>query len=154
MKRAVALAIYEDGSRDRILSVLRPEDDEDHPGMWGMPATSLGDGESWEDAVHRAADEKLGLEVRIKEMLSEGAQERKDYDIVLRNYEVEITGGEPDVDQEDVESTKYEDWEWKPVEEMQETAEEGDSLCTSLLLDYHGYDFEAPGNIYRMEHSS
>ncbi len=145
LKKAVALAIYDE--EDRILSVLRPEDDEDHPGMWGMPATSLNEEESWKDAVKRAGREKLGVEVEIEGMESEGVQERERYDIRLRNYRVDIKG-EPEVPQEGP-GTQYKDWTWKPVEEMQKTAEEGDSLCTSLLLDRHGFSFDMPDNIVR-----
>ncbi|MFB6191062.1 MAG: NUDIX hydrolase [Candidatus Nanohaloarchaea archaeon] len=151
MKKAVALVVYRSGEKKEILSVLRPEDDEDHPGMWGMPATSLEEDESWEGAVIRAGREKLGVEVEIRDLLSEGRQEREDYDIVLRNYEVDVAAGEPDVDQ-DTGGTTYVDWKWKPVEEVRETASEGDSLCTSLLLDLHGLEFDVPDNIISMEH--
>lgn len=153
MKRAVALTIYRDEDREEILSVLRPENDEDHPGVWGMPATSLKDGESWEDAVHRAADEKLGVDVNIKQLQSEGFQHRENYDITLRNYEVEISLGQPDVDQKDIDSTKYVSWDWKPIEDMKEAATETASLCTSLLLNYHSLDFDEPDDIYRKEHN-
>lgn len=58
----------------KVLGVKRPEDDDDHPGMWGLPATSLDEGESWEDAVHRAAEKKLGVEVEIEHKRDEGYQ--------------------------------------------------------------------------------
>ncbi|MFB6295074.1 MAG: NUDIX domain-containing protein, partial [Candidatus Nanohaloarchaea archaeon] len=97
MKRAVALIIYHGADRDQVLSVLRPEDDEDHPGMWGLPATSLDADETWEDAVRRAAREKLGVDVAVEAVLDEGVQSRDGYDIRLRNYRVTITAGEPSV---------------------------------------------------------
>ncbi|MDY6777922.1 MAG: NUDIX hydrolase [Candidatus Nanohaloarchaea archaeon] len=149
MKQAVALVVYRDDTHEQVLSVLRPEDDDDHPGMWGLPATSLRDDEDWLDAVHRAAQKKLGVQVVSGELVSEGEQEREDYTIVLRNYRVSING-DPDVDQ-DADGTTYEDWTWKPVSAMQETAEEGDSLCTSLLLDRHGIAFDRDDDIVRME---
>ncbi|MDY6761902.1 MAG: NUDIX domain-containing protein [Candidatus Nanohaloarchaea archaeon] len=152
MKQAVALVIYRDSTGDEVLSVLRPEDDDDHPGMWGLPATSLDTDETWEDAVHRAAEEKLGVAVEMRSVLSEGTQSRPDYHITLRNYAVDIVDGDPEVPQDGHPGTQYEDWDWKAVEQLRETAEDGGSLCTSLLLDYHGHEFDVPSNITATGH--
>lgn len=146
-KKAVALAIFDDDGEE-LVSVLRPEDDDQHPGMWGMPATSLDEGESWEDAVKRAGREKLGVGVEIDELLSEGTQEREDFTITLRNYSVEIVSGEPECPQ-DGPGTQYQDWKWKPLEEMKHIAENGHSLCTALLLDRRSLEFDMPDNIVR-----
>ncbi len=152
-KKAVALAIYESSEKSSILSVLRPEDDEDHPGVWGMPATSLNDGESWEEAVRRAAREKLNVEIESIELLSEGKQSRDDYDITLRNYQAEIKGNQtPDVQEASTTGTKYEEWDWKPVNQMKEAATETASLCTTLILDLHEKEFDRPENIERVKH--
>lgn len=148
MKKAVALVIWKDADeRQELLGVKRPEDDDDHPGMWGFPATSLDGGESWEDAVHRAAEEKLGVKVEIVRELSIGDQSREEFDIRLKNYEVKISEGEPEVPQP-YGGTQYEDWKWMRPQEFRKTAETG-SLCTSLLLDSRGVSFEMPANIDR-----
>lgn len=148
MKKAVALVIWKDSEKqEKLLGVKRPEDDEDHPGMWGFPATSVNQGESWEDAVHRAAEEKLGVEVEIVGELSVGDQKREEFDIRLKNYEVRITDGEPSVPQPNS-GTQYVDWRWMRPEEFKKTAETG-SLCTSLLLDSRDISYDMPSNIER-----
>ena len=43
MKRSISLVIE---SPAGILLVLRPDDDESLPGVWGLPAASLREGES------------------------------------------------------------------------------------------------------------
>ena len=50
-KRSVSLVIE---GPDGLLLVRRPDDDESLPGVWGLPAASLAQGESEEDAVRRA----------------------------------------------------------------------------------------------------
>ncbi len=142
------MVIYRDGDKDEILVVKRPEDDEDHPGIWGLPATSLDEGENWEDAVHRAAREKLGIQIKVVDKLSEGHQLREDFDITLRNYEVEIVSGEPECPQEGRPGTQYDDWKWAEPEILQESAEAG-SLCCTLFLDSNDIGFEMKGNVDR-----
>ena len=44
-----------------LLLVRRPDDDEDLPGAWGLPAATLAEGESEEDAVRRAGRDNLGV---------------------------------------------------------------------------------------------
>ena len=58
-------------SPEGLLLVRRPDDDDDLPGVWGLPAASLAEGESEEDAVRRAGREKLGVEVRAAASRSE-----------------------------------------------------------------------------------
>lgn len=72
---------------------------------------------------------------------------RDEFDILLRNYEVEITSGEPEVPQP-YSGTQYVDWKWMKPEEFRRTAETG-SLCTSLLLDSRNLNFQMPDNIDR-----
>jgi len=151
-KKAVALVIFRDESREEIVSVLRPEEDQDHPGAWGLPATSLKEGEDWEDAVHRAAENKLGVDVSIEGLMSEGGQARDEYGITLRNYRVEIESGEVEVDRGQTEGTDYVEWSWRPPNALRDTAEDSESLCTTLLLDYMDYRFDKPHNIFKMLH--
>ena len=58
-----------------MLAVRRPEDDEDLPGHWGLPAASLREEESWEEAVLRTGPEKLGLELAVGPQMNEGRAE-------------------------------------------------------------------------------
>ncbi len=64
IKNAVAFVIYSpDGTK--ILAVQRPFNDENLPGIWGLPAGSLKENESYEEAVLRAGREKLGVQLQI-----------------------------------------------------------------------------------------
>ena len=59
-KRSVALAAW---GEEGLLLVLRPQDDPEFPGAWGLPAVSLQGEETLEEAALRVAREKLGAEV-------------------------------------------------------------------------------------------
>ena len=74
-----------------MLLVRRPDDDESLPGVWGLPAASLAEGESEQDAVRRAGLEKLGVEVRPLAALGE--------ELTMTDWRVEIVAGEPSVPQ-------------------------------------------------------
>ena len=75
LKRSVALVIE---GPEGLLLVRRPEDDESLPGEWGLPAATLRERESEEDAVRRAGREKLGVQVRPLHPLGAAEDERPD----------------------------------------------------------------------------
>lgn len=120
-----------------VLAVRRPPDDEDLPGAWGLPAASLREGESWEDAVRRAGREKLGVRLRPGPLLREGQLEREAYVLHMRLYGAEIAAGEPEVPQEEGGVTQYTAWAWAPVERLRPAARLG-SLCSRLCLAWAG----------------
>ena len=60
LKRSVSLVIEGPAG---VLLVLRPDDDDSLPGLWGLPAASLRAGESEQEALARAGREKLGVDV-------------------------------------------------------------------------------------------
>lgn len=151
-KKVVYLIIFRDSSREEVLSVLRPEDDDDYPGEWGFPATSLKEDEDWKEAIHRAAEEKLGVEVSVQELMSKGGQARDGYNIKVRNYHVEIESGEPEVDRGETEGTDYVKWSWRPPNAFRDDAEGSEDISKTLLLDYLDYRFDQPHNIFMMEH--
>ena len=65
IKHSVSVAIRSVGADgvERVVAVLRPEVFGDPlSGLWGLPAASLREGETPEDAVARVLREKLGLE--------------------------------------------------------------------------------------------
>ena len=87
-KRSVSLVI--DGP-EGLLLVRRPDDDEDLPGVWGLPAVTLAENESEEDAVRRAGRDKLGVEVRpLRAIGTDG---------FMTDWEAELASGEPAVPQ-------------------------------------------------------
>jgi ADP-ribose pyrophosphatase YjhB (NUDIX family) len=132
-KRSVALVIEGPGG---LLLVRRPEDDESLPGVWGLPAASLAEGESEEDAVRRAGLAKLGVEVCPLRPLGEAEAERPAYDIRMRDWAAVIESGEPAVPQPEA-GTQYDDWRWGEPSELAPAARAG-SLCCQVLLRHRG----------------
>ncbi len=143
IKRSVAAVIPLD--RDvpdpPVLAVRRPADDEALPGVWGLPAASLREGENWEGAVRRLGDEKLGLELLPVIALAQSRLERPDYLLDMRLYEVRILNGTPRVPQPDRTVTQYVDWRWSRSEELLDGARRG-SLCCRLYLGLLGRAWE------------
>jgi ADP-ribose pyrophosphatase YjhB (NUDIX family) len=133
VRRSVSLAIHQ--AADEVLLVQRPEDDEDLPLAWGLPAASLGPGESWEDAVRRAARDKLGVRVEAGELLGEGALDRTWYRLEMRLYAARIVQGEPEVPQDVTGVTQYRAWRWGPADALRTAAAAG-SLCSRLYLEW------------------
>jgi 8-oxo-dGTP diphosphatase len=137
LKRSVSLVI-EDARG--LLIVRRPENDESLPGLWGLPAVSLAEGEAEQDAVLRAGASKLGAKVRPLELVGEEQAERADQRIAMRNWRVELTGGEPQVPQ-DGPGTQYTALRWGTAEDLVPAARAG-SLCCRVLLRGRGLDWE------------
>jgi len=134
IKNSIAFVIYnEDNSQ--VLFVQRPKDDDLFPNMWGLPAGTLQKNESWEDAVKRAAREKLGIEVEVLGLINQGKQEREKHFLLMREYEARIINGTPIAPQPFQEINQYQGCKWGAAEELIETAQKG-SLCCRLFLDY------------------
>lgn len=125
-----------------ILTVRRPPDDEDLPGVWGLPAGSLRPGEGWEEAVVRAGREKLGVRLEPVLLLNEGSADRAAYRLHMRLYRARILEGEPAVPQPVEGVTQYTAWRWAPPDRLREAADRG-SLCSRLCLE--AVDREAGG---------
>ena len=132
-KQSVSIAVFDPSDRNRILIVQRPHDDEDLPNVWGLPASSLRPGESFERAVVRTGREKLGVELSLVRELNRGATSRKGYTLEMRLYEAVISHGEPLVPQPYEGVTQYQGWMWDTAERLRAGAEAG-SLCCGLML--------------------
>jgi hypothetical protein len=128
-KRSISVVIEGPGG---LLLVRRPDDDEDLPGVWGLPAVSLAEGESEEDGVRRAGREKLGVELRpLGRLGSEGA---------MTDWAAELVAGEPSVPQA-APNTQYAECRWGEPLELAPAARRG-SLCSRVLLRVRGLDWE------------
>ncbi len=114
-----------------LLLVRRPDDDEDLPGVWGLPAATLAEGESEEDAVRRAGRDKLGVEVRPLEPIGE--------DGFMTDWEAKLVSGEPAVPQPGA-NTQYAELRWGEPTELVAAARRG-SLCSRVLLRARGVDW-------------
>jgi 8-oxo-dGTP diphosphatase len=132
VKESVALALYDEFGR--VLAVQRPEDDEDLPNAWGLPASSLRAEESWDDAMRRTGRDKLGVELKPIRELNRGRLERASYTLEMRLYEVEIVNGEVKVPQAAPGVTQYRNARWGTPDVLRPAAERG-SLCCRLFLD-------------------
>jgi 8-oxo-dGTP diphosphatase len=137
LKQSISLVIEGPGG---ILLVRRPDDDEDLPGLWGLPAASQNQDESEEDAVRRAGRTKLGVEVRPLRPLGEAVGERPAYRIRMRDWAAEIVSGRPAVPQPGV-GTQYDELRWGDAAELLPAARAG-SLCCRVLLESRGLGWE------------
>jgi ADP-ribose pyrophosphatase YjhB (NUDIX family) len=150
-KRSVALVIRSPRDPALVLAVLRPPDDEDLPNVWGLPAASLREGEAWEDAVRRAARDKLGASATPGRLLNEGFKDRARYRLVMRLYAAALEEGrEPNVSSPapgsstqaeggvgPTDITRYSAWKWADADALVPAASAG-SLCARLFLESEG----------------
>lgn len=133
---ALSLVLWAEG---RLLLVRRPEDDESLPGLWGLPAVSLSEGEPARDGVRRAGRTKLGVEVQPLRALGTASAERPGYRIRMTDWEVELVSGRPAVPQPG-EGTQYTHWRWGEPTALRPAARAG-SLCSQVLLGRLGLDW-------------
>ncbi|MEA2420740.1 MAG: hypothetical protein QOE60_2946 [Thermoleophilaceae bacterium] len=129
LKRSVSLVIEGPGG---VLLVRRPDDDDSLPGLWGLPAASLGTDESERAALLRVGSEKLGVTIDPLRPIGEDEAERADHRIAMRDWKARIVAGEPAVPQPG-EGTQYVDWRWGDPRELAPAARAG-SLCARVLL--------------------
>lgn len=127
------MVIYNQDRR-RFLIVKRPFDDDKLPNVWGLPAGSLKEKETYEEAVVRTGKEKLGVELKIVREIAEGEIDRGDYILHMKEYETEIVKGEPNAPQQIKELTQYVQWKWGELEDLIEAVQKG-SLCCKLYYE-------------------
>jgi 8-oxo-dGTP diphosphatase len=133
VKHSVSVAVHDPARPGQVLLVQRPANDEDLPGVWGLPAASLAPAEAWEDAAARVGREKLGVELRLDGMLREGSLHRHSYTLQMRLYSAVIAAGAPHVPQRAAGVTQYRAWRWGDPAELEPAAARG-SLCSQLFL--------------------
>jgi ADP-ribose pyrophosphatase YjhB (NUDIX family) len=125
LKHSVSLVI--EGAAGLLL-VRRPEDDERLPGVWGLPAVSLAEGETEREALLRAGRDKLGVEVEPLEPI--GTERTAAH--AMRDWGARIAAGEPRVPQA-AGGTQYVELRWGDAAELEPAARAG-SLCARALL--------------------
>jgi 8-oxo-dGTP diphosphatase len=129
VKHSVAVLVRND---DRILAIRRPDDDDELPGIWGLPAGSFRGGETVEDLIRRIGRDKLGVSLIPHRKLAGGAQDRTRYRLEMELWEAEMEGT-PGVSR----------WQWTTLETLQPGSEQG-SLCCRLALSGLGGDLHRP----------
>ena len=135
IKRAVALVIAKEASGipARWLVVERPPDDEDLPGVWGLPAGSLLAGETVDELIRRIGRDKLGVELEAGVQLIEGSAERPWGRLEMALWSARILTGVPSVPQPVDDVTQYVDARWAYPIDLVPGAREG-SLCCRLAV--------------------
>ena len=118
-KHSVAVVIPKG---DSILAVRRPDDDDELPGVWGLPAGTCKSRETVEDVIVRIGREKLGVDLKPVRELASGSQDRSGYLLCMELWEVSMTG-----------TPSHPNWRWVPVEFLRAGAAAG-SFCCELAL--------------------
>jgi len=120
LKRSIALLIR---NGDRILSVRRAEDDDELPGVWGLPAGSFRESENLDGLVTRIGREKLGVELQPIRILAHDQQQRASYVLDMALWEAEIVSG----------SIAHPAWQWAAPAILLPGIAQG-SLCCRLAV--------------------
>ncbi|MGQ4807032.1 hypothetical protein NKDENANG_00370 [Candidatus Entotheonellaceae bacterium PAL068K] len=139
-KRSVALAICSAADASKILLVRRPDDDDEFPGLWGLPAASCREDETRGRTVRRLGTEKLGTGLKRLRHVRVGTQKRDAYSIEMTLFEALLDQEEPQLQTRSdsgANITLYSDWRWGEPHNLVEAAQQG-SLCSQLLLALFG----------------
>jgi ADP-ribose pyrophosphatase YjhB (NUDIX family) len=120
VKRSVAVLIR---NGRRFLSVRRPDDDDELPGVWGLPAGSYRNAETLENLVRRIGRDKLAVELTPIRKLARGLQTRQRYRLEMELWEAEMAG-----------APRHPAWQWADAEVLEPGTQQG-SLCCRLALD-------------------
>ena len=145
MRLAVSVVIYEDPSRlrpderpsGRVLAVRRPEEArESFGGMWGLPAATVGQGETAAAAVRRLGSQKLGMTLEAVGELARGKRDRPDGLLSMVLFEARAKEREPVLARSGQADgvTYYTEWKWAEADAFAPTAAAG-SLCCQLYLE-------------------
>lgn len=119
VKHSVAVLIK---NGERYLAIRRPDDDDELPGIWGLPAGTYRSSETLEDLVRRIGAEKLHVQLTPRRRLAAGAQDRKRYRLEMELWEAGMAG-----------TPEGQQWKWTALAAFQDGSEKG-SLCCSLAL--------------------
>ena len=121
IKYAIAYVIY-NKDKCKFLIVQRPSDDKNLPDVWGLPAGSVKENETFEEAVIRSGKEKLGVVLKPVKFIGRGSIEREEYILCLEDYEAEILEGDPSVPQPVEGITQYQSLNWGVSSDLRDAA--------------------------------
>lgn len=123
VKRSVAVLVRSGGL---ILAVRRADNDNELPGVWGLPAGSFIGSESVEDLISRIGRQKLGVSLMPIRKLAGGTQDRPSYRLQMELWEVSMEG-----------TPTHPEFRWTSEETLKPGREQG-SLCCELALEITG----------------
>src|SRR5436190_1116821 len=118
-KHSVAVMV---SKGDQTLAIRRPKDDDELPGIWGLPAGTCRGPETVEDVIRRIGQDKLGVTLTPLRKLASGAQDRPKYRLEMELWEVLMEG-----------LPTYPEWKWASVDLFRPGASAG-SLCCELAI--------------------
>ena len=119
VKHSVAVVIV---SGNLVLAIRRPDNDDELPGIWGLPAGTRRGDESVEDVIRRIGRDKLGVQLTPVRKLAFGAQDRAKYRLEMELWEVLMKG-----------NPVYREWQWAATDLLRLGAASG-SLCCELAI--------------------
>jgi 8-oxo-dGTP diphosphatase len=119
IKHSVAVMIFHG---DQVLAIRRSVDDDELPGIWGLPAGSCRGAETVEQVIRRIGNERLGVTLDAIRMITFGTQDRPAYRLEMELWEASMQG-----------TPTYREWKWSPVDVLAPGADRG-SLCCELAL--------------------
>jgi len=119
IKRSIAVLIR---NGDLIFSVRRPDNDDELPGVWGLPAGTFRNSESVEELIARIGQQKLGVTLVPIRKLTEGTQDRPAYRLQMELWEVSMEG-----------TPKHPAYQWSRVDVLKAGVTLG-SLCCELAV--------------------
>jgi len=139
VKYTVAVVLKNNQDPNEFLVVKRPENDPDLAGHWGLPATTMDEGELPENVAGRICKKKLNCEATPTRFLGIMFQKRNSYDIFLMDIEMELKGSnKPDIHQAQTKGTAYTEQKWsKDPLDLMPSAKSG-SCCSSIFLTDRG----------------
>ena len=134
-KFSIAVVLINPNNSDEILAVKRPHGDNSLPGVWGLPAVTVEEGELSEAAVKRLGVEKLATQIQAESYIGIQYDERADYGIILMDIRATLVGDEPAVENAQTSKTKYVAQKWtSDLSIFTEAAAKG-SLCVRILVE-------------------
>jgi 8-oxo-dGTP diphosphatase len=119
VKHSIAIVIR---NGDKVLSTRRADNDDELPGIWGLPAGTLREKETIEDLIARIGRDKLGVELTPVRKLGSGRQMRSQYLLEMDLWEASMKG-----------TPTHPEWQWAEVDSFQAGADAG-SLCCELAI--------------------
>ena len=111
---------------DRILAVRRPDDDDELPGIWGLPAGTCRGSETVEDVIRRIGQDKLGVILHPVRRLESGSQLRSAYKLNMELWEATMA-----------DTPSRSEWRWTTFDLLEPGAAKG-SLCCALAIKSKG----------------
>jgi 8-oxo-dGTP diphosphatase len=119
VKHSIAVLIR---NGDRLLVLRRPENDDELPGIWGLPAGSYRRAETLGELIRRIGRDKLGVVLSPERRLGEGVQDRPGYRLEMELWEVAMEG-----------TPNVSGWKWEYLDSLEPGKDQG-SLCCALAL--------------------